>query len=183
MNYLGFILSNAMIGALAVSTASAQVPVAAPQVATSARDSGGLKTATAIRIVEAARKFASENGLRLSIIALDAYGHFVAGVRMDGAPFVTSEVARGKAFAVVATGGVPGDELAKRFAENPQVWSNASSLGWGAPLLPSRGAYPVYIGGVLVGAVGASGAPSEMDEKAIIAGITNAGVSAGLKPE
>jgi uncharacterized protein GlcG (DUF336 family) len=93
---------------------------------------------------------------------------------MDGAPFVTSEVARGKAFAIVATGGVPGDELAKRYVENPQVWSNASSLGWGAPLLPSRGAYPVYIGGVLVGAVGASGAPSEMGEKAIILATSHA---------
>jgi glc operon protein GlcG len=121
--------------------------------------------------IDAAMAYAHENKLQLSIVVLDTGGHVVTSARMDGAGFVTIEVARGKAFAVAATGGIPGDTLARRYAENPMVWGNAASLGYGAPLLPARGSLPIYKDGVFIGAIAASGAPSELDELAILAGI------------
>lgn len=117
--------------------------------------------------VAAGVAFARERDLKLSFAVLDSAGHLVAAARMDGAGFVTVEVARGKAFACAATGGQPGAALAQRFQENPMVWGNAGPLGYGAPLLPARGSLPIYLGGAFVGAMGASGAPSEVDEAAL----------------
>jgi glc operon protein GlcG len=121
--------------------------------------------------IDAAMAFAARNSLALSFVVLDTAGHVVASARMDGAAFITIEVARGKAFAVAATGGVAGSDLAERFKENPMVWGNAGPLGQGAPLLPARGALPIYRQGILIGAMGASGAPSESDEAAVKAGL------------
>jgi len=118
---------------------------------------------------------ARERGVALSFVVLDAAGHLVASARMDGAPFVTIEVARGKAFACAATGGVPGAALAQRYRDNPMVWGNVSSLGYGAPLLPAQGSLPIRRNGVLIGAMGASGAPSEVDEAVVAAGIAAIG--------
>lgn len=113
--------------------------------------------------VEEARK----RGASLSFAIVDPGGNLVAAARMDGAPFSTIDIARGKAFASVATGGQPGGSLAERYLENPMVWSNVGPLGQGAPLLPARGSLPLRLDGRLVGAIGASGAPSEIDEQII----------------
>jgi glc operon protein GlcG len=137
--------------------------------------------AQATHLIDGARSYAQSKSLTISIVVLDAAGHLVASVRMDGAPFVTPEIARGKAYAAIATGGVPGDELAGRFTQNPMVWSNTASLGYGAPLLPAEGALPIFINGALAGSVGASGAPSDEDVNAIKAGI--AAIGATTKPK
>jgi glc operon protein GlcG len=121
--------------------------------------------------IAAAMHYAHDKGVRLSFAVVDAAGHLVAAGRMDGAPFVTIEVARGKAYASAATGGQPGSALAQRYLENPMVWGNVAGLGLGAPLLPATGSLPIFFGGDLVGAMAASGAPSEIDEAAVLAGI------------
>jgi glc operon protein GlcG len=121
--------------------------------------------------IAAAMEYAGDKGVKLSCVVVDAAGHLVAAGRMDGAPFITIEVARGKAYASVATGGQPGSALAQRFLENPMVWGNVAGLGFGAPLLPATGSLPIFFGGDLVGAIAASGAPSEIDEAAVLAGI------------
>jgi glc operon protein GlcG len=131
--------------------------------------------AQASKIIGATIQFAQSKNLQLSIVVLDTGGHTVSSARMDGAAFLTIEVARGKAFSVVATGGVPGEILAKRYEENPMVWGNAASLGYGGPMLPARGSVPIYLDGALIGAVAASGAPSELDEQAVRAGIAAIG--------
>ncbi len=120
---------------------------------------------------------AKELGVRLSFAVVDSAGHLVAAARMDGAPFITTEVARGKAFASAATGGQPGAALAQRFNENPMVWGNAGPLGYGAQLLPAAGAFPIFKDGVLLGAMGASGAPSAIDEKVVLHAIESIGAS------
>ena len=121
--------------------------------------------------IAAAMDYARDRGVKLSFVVVDAAGHLVAAGRMDGAPYITIEVARGKAYASVATGGQPGSALAQRFLENPMVWGNVAGLGLGAPLLPATGSMPIFFGGDLVGAIAASGAPSEVDEAAVLAGI------------
>jgi uncharacterized protein GlcG (DUF336 family) len=130
---------------------------------------------TAARAVAAGVDWAKAKGVALSIAVLDSAGHLVASGRMDGAPFVTIEIARGKAFASVATGGQPGESLAQRYAENPAVWGNASALGYGAPMLPAVGGLPIFADGVLIGAMGASGAPSEIDAAALTHAIASIG--------
>lgn len=119
------------------------------------------------RAIAAGMAFANDKGVALSFVVLDSAGHLVAAARMDGSPFVTIEVARGKAFACVATGGQPGRALAQRFIENPMVWGVAGPLGYGAPMLPATGSLPIWNDGALIGAMGASGAPSDVDEAAL----------------
>ncbi len=111
----------------------------------------------------------------MSLAVVDAAGHLVAAARMDGAPFVTLDIARGKAFASAATGGQSGKALAQRFLENPMVWGNVGSLGSGAPLLPAQGALPIFVDGACIGAMGASGAPSAVDEAIIAHAISTIG--------
>ena len=115
----------------------------------------------------AAVAFAHEQGLSLSFVILDGAGHLVTCARMDGAPFVTIEVARGKAFACIATGGQKGRQLRERYLEHPMVWGNIPSLGYGAPLLPAIGSEPIWRDGKLIGAMGASGGSADIDEEAL----------------
>ena len=129
----------------------------------------------AMTAISAAIAFAKERNVALSFVVLDPAGHVVASARMDGAPFITIEVARGKAFACAATGGVPGAALAQRFRDNPMVWGNAGPLGYGAPMLPAQGALPIRKQGVLIGAMGASGAPSDVDEEIVAQAIAAIG--------
>lgn len=129
----------------------------------------------AMTAISAAAAIATERGVALSFVVLDSAGHLVASARMDGAPFITIEVARGKAFACAATGGVPGAALGQRFRDNPMVWGNAGALGYGAPMLPAQGALPIRRQGVLIGAMGASGAPSDIDEDVVAQAIAAIG--------
>lgn len=119
------------------------------------------------RAIDAAIAEATRRGIALSFAIVDSAGHLVAAARMDGAPFVTLDIARGKAFASVATGGQPGADLEQRYRDNPMVWGNAGSLGQGAPMLPAKGSLPLRLDGRLIGGIGASGAPSHIDEEVI----------------
>jgi|SRR5271156_1769259 len=132
----------------------------------------------AIEAIHAAMDYGRANGVSLSIAVVDPSGHLVAAGRMDGASFITIEIARGKAYASVATGGQPGSALAQRYRDNPMVWGNVATLGYGAPLLPAAGSLPIFFDHKLVGAIAASGAPSEVDEAAVLRGILAIGATA-----
>ena len=80
-----------------------------------------LDLARASQLIAGAMQYATKNRLAVSIVVVDAGGHFVCGARMDGAPFGTFDVARGKAAATAATGGASGAELVKRYQANPIV--------------------------------------------------------------
>jgi len=123
------------------------------------------------KLIDAAIDEAERLGHTLSFAVVDTAGHLVASARMDGAPFVTVEITRGKAFASAATGGQPGDNLDQRYRDNPMVWGNAGPLGYGAPMLPAIGSLPIRIDGRVIGAIGASGAPSAVDVAVITAAI------------
>ena len=131
----------------------------------------------ASRLMTAAVTTAEERGLALSFVILNSAGHLVASARMDGAAFITVEVARGKAFACAAAGGVAGTVMRQRFADTPNIWGNAAQLGFGAPVIPAQGAMPIFVEGAFVGAIGASGAPSQIDEDVIVEAIRKIGAS------
>lgn len=134
----------------------------------------------ASQVLESAVRLAEEHGITLSFVIVDSAGHLVAAARMDGAPFVTIEVARGKAFACVATGGQSGRALRQRYVDHPMVWGNISSLGYGAPLLPAIGSQPIWVDGEMIGAMGVSGGAAEIEEETLKKAIESIGGSVTL---
>lgn len=127
------------------------------------------------KVIAAAIGFAKQNKAILTVVVVDSGGHVVAAARMNGAAFGTFDVARGKAIASVATGGVSGRALMDRYKANPIVFGQISALSYGGPMFPSQGSLPIFIDGTLVGAVGGSGASSQLDEDAGRAGIVAIG--------
>lgn len=132
----------------------------------------------ATRLMQAAFAHAREHRKAVTVAVVDAGGHLVAAGRMDGMPFGTFDVARGKAIASVATGGESGKALMERYRANPIVFGQISSLSYGGPMFPSQGSLPIFIRGQLVGAAAGSGASSEFDEDAVRAGIRAIGAEA-----
>jgi len=144
------------------ATDAASMPEAAAPVETYA-----LSLTEAMKLIEIGRASARAHHLAMSFAVVDPGGHLIAAARMDGAPFVSLDFARGKAFASVALGGVSGATLEQRFKDDPSEYSNVSSAGYYAPFLPGRGVQPIFSHGRLLGALGASGAPSEIDEQMV----------------
>jgi glc operon protein GlcG len=169
----------ALVAAAVLSTAGgAYADDSAPAAAgPSTVQSETISFATSMKLLDVATRAAQAHHLALSFAIVDPGGHLVAAVRMDGAPFASLDFARGKAFASVALGGQSGATLEQRFKENPSEYTNMGGAGYYAPFLPARGALPVFIGGRLAGAVGASGAPSEVDEEAVKGAIEAIGAS------
>ncbi|MFM0336796.1 GlcG/HbpS family heme-binding protein [Paraburkholderia fungorum] len=136
-----------------------------------------LSFAAATRLLDIATTNAKSHHLALSFAIVDPGGHLIAAARMDGAPFASVDFARGKAFASVALGGQSGATLEQRFKDDPSEYSNVSGAGYYAPFLPGRGVLPIFSGGHLLGALGASGAPSDIDEQMVRGAIEAIGAS------
>jgi glc operon protein GlcG len=130
-----------------------------------------------LKLIDKASAIARARHLAMSFVVVDPAGHLVAAVRMDGAPFVTVDFARGKAFASVALGGQSGLTLEQRYRDDPSEYSNVSGAGYHAPFLPARGVFPIFAGGHLLGAMGAGGAPSQIDDEVIKVAIESIGAS------
>lgn len=115
--------------------------------------------AHALAILDAAIAKSSELGIPMTIAVVDAGTDLVATVRMDGAPRYTVEIARGKAI-VSAIFQQPSAAV----TDDNSVTQKLDRL-YDDQLVFAQGAVPVFAGGALVGAVGASGGPPEMDEQ------------------
>jgi glc operon protein GlcG len=114
---------------------------------------------------------ANARHLSMGFAIVDPGGHLLGAVRMDGASFSSVDFARGKAFASVALGGQSGQTLEQRYHDDPSEYSNMSGAGYYAPFLPGRGTFPVFMNGHLVGALGAAGAPSDIDDQVVLRAI------------
>jgi glc operon protein GlcG len=102
-------------------------------------------------------------GFKVAIAVVDDAGHLVACERMDGALWVTPEIARAKANSAAAFRATTLD-LEERFNKGRALFaSNVAALGDYAFVF-GRGAVPIVEGGQIVGAVGVSGAvPADND--------------------
>jgi glc operon protein GlcG len=120
-----------------------------------------VKLELASEIIARARLEAEKIGVAMSFAVVDPGGHLVAVARMDGAPFLTVEIAAGKAYTAAAF-GVPSSELAKRFEGRGQFTASIGVVTGGRFML-GIGGVPVVVDGALVGAVGASGGTGEQD--------------------
>jgi uncharacterized protein GlcG (DUF336 family) len=126
-----------------------------------------IKLSDAERIVQAAQKKAHEMGLKVVISVVDLRGDLVTMSRMDGAPYRSIAISRGKAFASVEY-GLPSAKLAER-ADNPVI--RAMMISERGLFVPQQGAVPIRRDGELLGAVGVSGASSQEDETIALAAL------------
>ena len=100
---------------------------------------------------------AQELGFLVAVAVVDDGGHLVACHRMDGALWVTPEIARAKANAAAGFQASTHD-LEARFGGARQLFaSNVAGLD-SYQFVFGRGAVPVVEAGRIVGAVGVSGA-------------------------
>ena len=119
------------------------------------------------RVLQAAKKQATDKGVKLSISVVDARADLICMVRMDGAPWRTPYVSRGKARAA-ACFGLPSNDLTDR-AMTP-VMRAVMEVEKGE-FIPGQGALPIFKDGELIGAVGGSGGTAQEDEDAARAGL------------
>jgi len=101
-------------------------------------------------------------GFKVAIAVVDDAGHLVVCDRMDGALWVTPEIARAKANAAAAFHATTLD-LEERFTKRQLFAENVAMLG-DYQFVFGRGAVPLVEDGRIVGAVGVSGAvPADND--------------------
>jgi glc operon protein GlcG len=124
----------------------------------------------ALGYLRAGAEEATRQGLALSFAVVDAGGHLVASHRMDGAPWITSEVALGKAWTAAAWGtpsAAQGDKMKELHA-----FSSAISAATHGRFTPQIGGLPILDGDELIGAMGASGASGAEDEAVVRAALS-----------
>ena len=124
---------------------------------------GVLTLAKAVECIERGLAKARELGFAVAIAVVDEAGHLVACHRMDGALWITPEIARAKANAAAAFRASTHD-LEARFGGARQLFaSNVAALD-NYQLIFGRGAVPLVADGRIIGAVGISGAvPADND--------------------
>jgi glc operon protein GlcG len=117
----------------------------------------------AVDCIERGAARARELGFRVAVAVVDEGGHLVACHRMDGAVWVTPEIARAKANAAAGFQTSTLD-LEERFNKGRQLFAgNVASLSEYAFVF-GRGAVPIVADGHPAGAVGVSGAvPADND--------------------
>src|SRR5262247_2380646 len=112
--------------------------------------------------IERGIKRAQELGFTVAIAVVEEAGHLVACERMDGALWVTPEIARAKANAAAGFRATTLD-LEERFSKRMLFADNVASLG-DYRFVFGKGGVPVVEDGRIVGAVGVSGAvPADND--------------------
>jgi glc operon protein GlcG len=121
------------------------------------------------RLIDAAEAQARTQELRLSFAIVDAGGHVVAIARMDGADWITPEVALGKAWTAAAF-RAPSDAQGQK-AKDLVAFAGAISAATHGRYTPQIGGLPIEIGGAQAGAMGASGATGQEDEGVVRAAI------------
>ena len=113
---------------------------------------------TARKVMAAAEAEAKKNKVNLAISILDSSGHLVLAERMDNTQYASVKIAEEKALTAV------------NFRRPTKIFQDAIKNG-ATPLLTfpgvlaDMGGLPIIKDGKLIGAIGISGASSEMDEQ------------------
>lgn len=129
----------------------------------------------ALSLLEHGREAATQIGVPLTFAVMDTGGHLVALSRMDGAPWITADVAQGKAWTAAAY-GAPSAAQKEKMAPMPNFSSALTAMTAGR-YTPQTGAVPVFRDGTLLGALGASGGTGDQDEAACAAAVAATGLS------
>jgi glc operon protein GlcG len=112
--------------------------------------------------IEAGLAVAQERGVLLGLAIVDEGGNLIGAVSMlgSGYPWICDD-ARGKAMATVFWKGTLSGEMQERAGSPMMTWLNNH---YGGRLNFLRGAVPIMRNGELIGAAGAGGGPTEIDE-------------------
>ncbi len=102
----------------------------------------------------------------MSIAVVDPGGHTIAVARMEGAAFVSAEIATSKAYTAAAV-KVPTAALSDAVNGHPSFAASVAALTHGR-FLAAPGGEPVLVDGVLLGAVGVSGGLTEEQDTAVL---------------
>jgi uncharacterized protein GlcG (DUF336 family) len=124
----------------------------------------------ALGYLRAGEQEATRQGFKLAFAVVDAGGHLVASHRMDGAPWITPEIALGKAWTAAAW-GTPSAAQGEKMKEL-HAFSSAISTATHGRFTPQIGGLPILDGDELVGAMGASGATGAEDEAVVRAALS-----------
>jgi glc operon protein GlcG len=117
----------------------------------------------ALECIDKGAAKARELGFLVAIAVVDEAGHLIACHRMDGALWVTPEIARAKANAAAAFRAST-DDLEKRFSGTRQLFASNVAALEGCQFVFGKGAVPLLEDGKVIGAVGVSGAvPADND--------------------
>jgi uncharacterized protein GlcG (DUF336 family) len=116
----------------------------------------------AMTLCAGAQTAAADLGVPMSFAVMDPAGHLVAFARMDGAPWISAEVAQGKAWTAAAY-GAPSDAQKLKMEPMPNFATALTAMTHGR-YTPQTGAVPLYRDGTLLGAIGASGGTGAQDE-------------------
>lgn len=115
----------------------------------------------ALEAIDAAEAHAREQGWAVSILVADQNGNAVMMRRLDNAAPFTFDIAQRKVFTVI-TGGMTSADYGMKVAAG-EIEQAEGTVTFG-------GGVPVYVDGVLVGAVAASGVQPGQDEEVSAAG-------------
>ena len=126
-----------------------------------------ITSAEAQKVVDAGVAKAQALSHRITIAVVDAAGEVVALGRMDGAGPFNFDLAYGTAY-TSALWGWTGDELAR--LQDTQFFQ-ASSVMRGGRMMVARGSLPIKRGDEVIGALGVSGAPEDIDLEIAEAGL------------
>ena len=129
----------------------------------------------ALSLLQAAREESTKLGVPMSFAVMDPAGHLLALIRMDGAPWISTDVAQGKAWTAAAYGAPSAAQKAK-MEPMPNFASAVTTMTHGR-FTPQTGAVPVYSDGRLVGALGGSGGTGQQDEDVCAAAVAACGYS------
>ena len=114
----------------------------------------------ALRAIDMMRAECESRGKGGVLVVTDAHGELIAFLRMDGAPFSSSQIAMNKAY-TAARERKPSKEVGDR-ARDPEKGFPMTNFGelryttWG-------GGLPIVIEGEVIGAVAISGLPEAED--------------------
>ena len=120
------------------------------------------------RVARAALAKAEELGVSITVSVVDESGRLVLCMRGNGLSFLTPEFAQAKALAAVAFRKST-EELESSREKFPAFWGTVPSIA-SEPLLPAKGGVPLILNDYVIGAVGCSGASSDLDRECAIAG-------------
>ena len=124
--------------------------------------------ATALRMIAAAHAEAEARSILVSAAVVDAGGHLIAFGRMDGAEIAGPALAVDKAYTAVAN-RIATSALATLAAPGGELFGLHAAGG--GRFVIFGGGVPISVGGVIVGAVGVSGASAAEDEACALAAL------------
>jgi uncharacterized protein GlcG (DUF336 family) len=131
-----------------------------------------LSLAAARRAADAAVEAARRQGVSACVVVSDVSGEPIVTLRMDGAPRLSADVARDKAYTVTAFNGMPTDRWWPAIADDPALVHGFIKT---RQLIVFGGGVPVKVDGQLVGAIGVSGGSADQDREIAAAGAAAVG--------